>query len=85
MDTKMGLMDAAKCAIVSLDSTIRSNISVAPPLDILVYRKDTCRVAVHQRLADEDRYLNLISNQWGEGLRRLYEELPNPTWGEEIS
>jgi len=36
MDTGMGLMDAAKCAIVSLDSTIRSNISVAPPLDILV-------------------------------------------------
>jgi len=85
MDTTMGLMDAAKCAIVSLDSTIRSNISVAPPLDILVYRKDSCKVAVHQRLADDDRYLNLISDQWGEGLRRLYEELPNPTWGDEIS
>lgn len=80
----MGLLDAAKCAIVSMDSTIRANISVAPPLDILVYRKDTYRAATHQRLEDDDPYFTMVSTQWGEGLRKLYEELPNPTWGDEV-
>ena len=50
----MGLLEAVKCAIVSMDSTIRSNISVAPPLDILVYRKDTQKAATRQRLQDDD-------------------------------
>lgn len=80
----MGLLDAAKCAIVSMDSTIRANISVALPLDILVYRKDTCRTATHQRIFDDDPYFNEVSTQWGEGLRNLYEDLPNPTWGDEV-
>ncbi len=80
----MGLMEAAKCAIVSMDSTIRANISVAPPLDMLLYRKDTCRTATHQRIHEDDPYFTMVSNQWGEGLRNLYEELPNPTWGDEV-
>ncbi len=80
----MGLLDAAKCAIVSMDSTIRANISVALPLDILVYRKDSCRAATHQRIHDDDPYFTRVSNQWGEGLRKLYEELPNPAWGDEV-
>lgn len=80
----MGLLEAAKCAIVSIDSTIRANISVAPPLDILVYRKDTYRTATHQRILEDDPYFTTVSTQWGEGLRKLYEGLPNPAWSEEI-
>jgi len=80
----MGLVEAAKCALVSLDSTIRANISVAPPLDVLIYKKDTMETATHQRVTEDDPYFNTISDQWGEGLRRLYEELPNPAWGGEV-
>lgn len=80
----MGLMGAAKCALVSLDSTIRSNVSVALPLDILVYRKDTMVTATHQRITEDDPYFQMLSSRWGAGLRRLYEELPNPSWENEV-
>jgi len=80
----MGLMGAAKCALVSMDSTIRSNVSVAPPLDILIYQIDTMATATHQRITEDDRYFQMISDQWGEGLRRLYDELPNPAWKGEV-
>ena len=80
----MGLMGAAKCALVSMDSTIRSNVSVAPPLDILIYQKDTMLTATPHRITEDDPYFQMVSNQWGEGLRRLYDELPNPSWEAEV-
>lgn len=76
----MGLMEAAKCALVSMDSTIQSNVSVAPPLDVLIYQINTMRTTISQRIAEDDPYFRMVSQQWGEGLRRLYEELPDPDW-----
>jgi len=84
VEPEMGLVEAAKCALVSLDSTIRANISVAPPLDVLIYEKDTMKTATRQRIGEDDPYFRRISDQWGEGLRRLYEELPNPDWSDDV-
>ena len=80
----MGLMSAAKCALVSIDSTIRSNVAVAPPIDILIYRRDTCRIATQQRLEADDPYFQDISKRWGEGLASLFDTLPVPAWRDDI-
>lgn len=77
-DTDM--MDAVKCVLISFDSTIRSNISVAPPIDLTLYRKDSFHSDCHQRIAENDAYYSLIRKGWSEGLKSVFHELPNPDW-----
>jgi len=74
------LLDATKCTIVSFDSTMRSNISVGLPIDILVYEADTLKVTQKRRIEESDGYFQLIHTQWGEGLRRVFAQLPDPDW-----
>ncbi len=74
------LSEAVKCALISFDSTMRSNISVGPPLDVLVYRADALRVEQQRRLEEGDPYLMMIRRQWGEGLKRVFTELAPPEW-----
>ncbi len=71
------LNEAAKCALISMDSTIRSNLSVGLPLDLLVYARDALCVAKHVSIEADDPYFNLIHNQWGERLRQVFAELPD--------
>lgn len=72
--------EAAKCALISFDSTVRSNISVGLPIDLLWYPRDAMRVAVQKRINDGDPYFTMIRQSWGSGLRRVFTELPNPDW-----
>lgn len=74
------LQEATKCTIVSFDSTMRSNISVGLPIDLAVYEADSLRVALQKRIEESDPYFQMIHTQWGEGLRRVFAELPNPEW-----
>jgi putative proteasome-type protease len=74
------LLDATKCTIVSFDSTMRSNISVGLPIDLLVYETDTLRVRLKRRIEESDGYFQLVHSQWGEGLRRVFAQLPDPDW-----
>ena len=74
------LPEAAKSVIVSFDSTMRSNISVGPPIDLVVYERDSYKVALHKRLEENDPYLNLVHHQWGEGLKRAFTQLPDMEW-----
>jgi putative proteasome-type protease len=69
-----------KCIIVSFDSTMRSNISVGLPIDVLVYETGSLKVALQRRIQEFDPYFQLIHNQWGEGLRRVFAQLPDPDW-----
>jgi putative proteasome-type protease len=75
------LEDAVKCAMVSFDSTMRSNISVGPPLDVLVFSSEREEITLRKRVEANDPYLMHIHEQWGEGLKRLFTELPDPEWG----
>jgi putative proteasome-type protease len=75
------LDEAAKCALISMDSTIRSNLSVGMPLDLLTYRSDSLRVTAHVSIGADDPYFAMIRTRWGEQLRRVFLELPNPDWG----
>jgi putative proteasome-type protease len=76
----IGLEDAGKCILVSFDSTMRSNISVGMPIDLLVYRTNELKVALERRIEENDPYFQMIHSRWGEGLRRVFAELPAPEW-----
>jgi putative proteasome-type protease len=75
-----GLLEATKCTIVSFDSTMRSNISVGLPIDLVVYEADALRIKIQRRIEESDPYFQMIHTQWGEGLRRVFAQLPNPEW-----
>ena len=72
------LAEAAKCALISMDSTIRSNLSVGPPLDLLCFKRDTLRVLVHRNITADDAYFRMIRSGWSDSLRHAFHALPNP-------
>jgi putative proteasome-type protease len=78
--SRTSLMDAAKCVLVSFDSTMRSNVSVGLPIDLLVYENDSLTVGLQRRIVQDDPYFSRIHKMWGEGVRRVFSELPNPHW-----
>jgi putative proteasome-type protease len=75
-----GLIEAAKCVLVSFDSTMRSNVSVGLPIDLALYERDQMKFAHQHRITESDPYFNMIHTQWGEGLRRVFSQLPDPQW-----
>jgi putative proteasome-type protease len=75
-----GLLEATKCTIVSFDSTMRSNISVGLPIDLVVYETNALTIRLQRRIEESDPYFQMIHSQWGEGLRRVFAQLPNPDW-----
>ncbi len=74
------LNQAAKCALISMDSTIRSNLSVGLPLDLVLVRRDQLRVARHVSINDDNDYFSGIRRTWSEALRHAFAELPEPDW-----
>ena len=70
------LEEAAKYALISLDSTMRSNVTVGPPIDLLMYKKDELAVTNHRRFAEDDAHLMGIRRQWEQALRKAVQELP---------
>ncbi|MBN4666505.1 proteasome-type protease [Pandoraea nosoerga] len=74
------LDDGAKCALISMDSTLRSNVSVGLPLDLLVYEENSLRVTRFASLDDENVYYRMIHDTWGARLRQVFNELPEPQW-----
>jgi putative proteasome-type protease len=72
--------EAAKCALISFDSTIRSNISVGLPIDLAWYPRDSLRIGMQKRIGEGDPYFSMIRQSWGGGMRKLFAELPNPDW-----
>jgi putative proteasome-type protease len=74
------LYDAARLSLISMDSTIRSNLTVGPPFDMMVYRRDTAEPETKLRLDEDDPYLQMIRSQWSQSLRDAYLALPDPPW-----
>jgi putative proteasome-type protease len=74
------IVDAIKCTMVSFDSTMRSNISVGLPIDLMIYETDTLAVGMQRRIEETDPYYLMVHSEWGEGLRRVFAQLPNPDW-----
>jgi putative proteasome-type protease len=72
--------EAAKCVLISFDSTMKSNISVGLPIDMLWYPRDSLRVGMQHRIREGDPYFTMLRSRWGGGLRRVFSELPDPDW-----
>jgi putative proteasome-type protease len=75
------LDEAAKCALVSMDSTLKSNLSVGLPLDLLVYRRDQLASDAFVCIDEHNPYFQLIRSSWGQRLREVFESIEDPQWG----
>ena len=74
------LNEATKCALVSMDSTIRSNLSVGLPLDLVLVRRDRLELARHVSIEEDNEYFRMIRTRWGDTIREAFAELPEPDW-----
>jgi len=72
------LIDAAKCVLVSFDSTMRSNLSVGMPIDLICYERDSLRVRMRRRFDVGDPYFMALSGEWSAGVRDVFSRLPEP-------
>jgi putative proteasome-type protease len=74
------LPEAAKCVLVSFDSTMRSNLSVGMPIDLICYERDSLAVLMRRRFDDGDAYFTALSQEWREGSRQVFRQLPELEW-----
>jgi putative proteasome-type protease len=74
------LSDAIKCVLVSFDSTMRCNLSVGLPIDLICYERDSLAVQLRRRFDHHDPYLSDLSREWNEGTRRVFRQLPDLVW-----
>lgn len=74
------LAQGAKCALISMDSTIRSNLSVGVPLDLLSIKRDELKVHSHVNIDENHAYFRMIRTRWSESLRHAFHEIPDPEW-----
>lgn len=77
-DTPLNL--ATKCALISMDSTLKSNISVGLPLDLLVYEKNSLKASKLVTIDDANPYFEMIHKLWGEKLRAAFNAIIEPSW-----
>jgi putative proteasome-type protease len=72
------LADAVKVGIISIDATMKSNVAVGPPIDILSYEKDSLQAKSRAHLDEDDPYLQEIGQRWQDGIVRLVNQMPAP-------
>jgi putative proteasome-type protease len=80
-DRDMSFEDAVKLLMVSFDSTLKANLSVGLPLDLLVIGKDAFAPTHAHRVTDEDPYFDTVSSRWGNALRSAFHSLPPYRFG----
>lgn len=73
---RSGLETVALCGLVSMDSTMRSNASVGPPIEVMIYRASSSAPAVHIVYGENHPYLRTIRESWAVNLRRAFDDLP---------
>jgi putative proteasome-type protease len=78
------LDEAAKCALISMDSTLKSNLSVGLPLDLLVYHADALAVTHVAHIDEKNSYFQMIRNTWGARLKQVFSEIDDPTWSDHM-
>ncbi|MDP3898745.1 MAG: proteasome-type protease [Mesorhizobium sp.] len=76
-DPAMSFAETAKLLMVSFDSTLKSNLSVGLPLDLLFYEKDTLQIGFQKRISNDDPYYRTISDGWSTALKAAFKNLPD--------
>ena len=74
------LDEAAKCALVSMDSTLKSNLSVGLPLDLVVYEADTFQTEKVVCIDENNPYFKMLHGTWGQRLREVFDSIEDPVW-----
>jgi putative proteasome-type protease len=74
------LDEAAKCALVSMDSTLKSNLSVGLPLDLMIYREGSFQSDQMVCIDEQNPYFQMIHSTWGQRLREVFEGIADPVW-----
>ncbi|HYC03966.1 MAG TPA: proteasome-type protease [Azospirillaceae bacterium] len=72
--------DGVKLVLISMDSTLRSNLSVGLPVDLAVYRKGDLKLSARRRITEDDAYFRMVREKWSEALRESYRAIPTPEW-----
>ncbi|MGQ4274233.1 peptidase [Terrihabitans sp. B22-R8] len=78
------IRDALKIGLISMDSTLQSNLSVGLPVDIVVMRRDQLRAAVSCRITDHDDYFRDLRERWSSALRAAHQSIPYPPYSENL-
>jgi putative proteasome-type protease len=76
----ISMAEATKCVLVSFDSTMRSNLSVGMPIDLLCYERDSLDIRMRRRFHDGDPYFMSLSREWSDGVRQVFRHLPEMEW-----
>jgi putative proteasome-type protease len=79
LTARMPLSTAAKCALLSMDATLRSNVGVGLPVDLVAYPKDSL-AGTARRIGADDPYFRTVRGRWAEALTRAFADLPDPEW-----
>lgn len=74
------LDEAAKCALVSMDSTLKSNLSVGLPLDMVVYQEGQLRTDRIVCIDEHNPYFRMLHSSWGQKLRQVFDSIEHPSW-----
>jgi len=77
------LSDALKLGLISMDSTMRSNLGVGMPIDFMTYRRDSLKVELQKRIERGDPYFNDLRERWSAALRAAHVAIPLPPYGQE--
>lgn len=80
LNFEMPLEAVAKCALLSIDSTMKSNISVGPPINLVMYEADTFTIKYQLRLRIGDPYLAKMRRSWEEHLKQAFDHMPDINW-----
>lgn len=80
LSPKVNLETAALCGLVSMDSTMRSNLTVGPPIEVLVYESDSFLLNRHYRFEDDSEYLRDLKKSWDINLKDAFNKLPPIAW-----
>lgn len=80
IEPSTSLERAGRCALVSMDASMRSNLSVGPPIELLLYAAGSLDHGTYARFDDDDPYLFALRKAWSEGLRKLFLDLPRFDW-----
>lgn len=75
---RTSLIEGVALTLISMDSTLRSNLSVGMPLDLAVIRSGECAIGTRRRITDDDPYYRTIRDGWSQALRDAYLALPRP-------